>query len=70
MTSRYPKRSKTPSRKILSGFAKYKGLMQATASIVRKEKNMTIINYIEESLWEIVEYVTEPLLELIDRLFE
>jgi len=31
---------------------------------------MTIINYIEESLWEIVEYVTEPLLELIDRLFE
>ena len=31
---------------------------------------MTIINYIEESLWGIVEYVTEPLLELIDRLSE
>ena len=29
---------------------------------------MTILKNIEKSLWEIVEFVTEPLLELIDTL--
>ena len=29
---------------------------------------MTILKNIEKSLWEIVEFVTEPLLELIDIL--
>jgi len=29
---------------------------------------MTILKNIEKSLWEIVEFITEPLLELIDIL--